>query len=106
MIPWFQHLKTPKNHSAAKWIWPAATAPRLAVETALFRATLQPPPGATHLELHLSAEGRYILWLGDSADALARGPARTDLHHRPLDTYSLDLRTPSDAATSEPAADV
>lgn len=88
MPAWFTPLK-----DAARWIWLARTAdaspPRS--ETALFHGNLTPPPNTHSIELHVSAEGRYTLWLNDQADPLGHGPARGDRYHRSVDTYSIDI---------------
>src|SRR4051812_33188694 len=88
MPAWYAALK-----DAGQWIWAARADGELAprVETALFCGKLTPPPGTKTIELHVSAEGRYTLWLGDDADPLGHGPARTGRYHRSLDTYSLDI---------------
>jgi len=88
-MPWFALLKHPDNSPRARWIWP--NTPTRRGETALFTTTLAIPPEATRLELHLSAEGRYTLWLNSQPDPLGRGPARNDLQHRSLDVYEIDF---------------
>src|SRR3954470_14290924 len=88
MASWFAPLK-----NVGRWIWlarePGAMAPR--VETGLFCGRLTPPEGTRSIELHVSAEGRYTLWIGEGADPLGHGPARTGRYQRSLDTYSLDV---------------
>jgi hypothetical protein len=88
MPAWYEALK-----GVGQWIWPAAAAgqARGRTETALFRGRLLPPPEAVRVELHVSAEGRYTLWVNDGREPLGRGPARTDLQHRSVDTYEVAL---------------
>jgi len=91
MAEWFAPLR-----DTAKWIWlprdRSAFAPPIPRdEVVLFHGALAPPAGTHSVELHVSAEGRYALWLNDEADPLGHGPARTDRQHRTLDTYSIDV---------------
>ena len=83
---WFSHLK----ETAARWIWPRFAAPVPRNQMALFHAELMPPPGTRRVELFVSAEGRYTLWVNDEREPLGRGPARTDSLHRSLDPFDLE----------------
>lgn len=99
-MPWFALLKYPDGTPRGRWIWPVGGHHRQ--QTALFTATLSIPHDAVRLEIHLTAEGRYTLWLDDQRDALGRGPARNDLQHRSLDVYEIDFseqRPPSNSLT-------
>jgi hypothetical protein len=94
MAEWFLPLR-----DAARWIWlPHAEFPfgTERDQVALFHGAIVPPPGTQVVELHVSAEGRYTVWLNDSDDPLGHGPARTDSIHRTLDNYAIDISGASD----------
>src|ERR1035437_1475823 len=86
MAAWFSERK-----DVAHWIWLPAEVRGVPgrVETGLFHGVVTPPPGTHTVELHVSAEGRYTIWLNDEAEPLRHGPARTYRYHRSLDVYEL-----------------
>ena len=86
---WFDDLQ-----GAAKWIW--HDQPLARNDTALFYARVDPPAGTTQIELHVSADNRYVLWAiphggKTPAMSLGRGPARGDVQHKSLDSYGLNV---------------
>ncbi len=91
---WFSHLK----ETPARWIWPRFAAPVPRNQVALFHAEVVPPAGTRRVELSVSAEGRYTLWLNDEREPLGRGPARTDLLHRSVDRFDLESEGTGEAA--------
>src|SRR4051812_48056828 len=90
MAAWWHILKTAQGHAGGVWIWPAGEL-RARGDVGLFRGALRAPAGATHLHLYICAEGRYILWRNEEEQAVGRGPARGDLHHRGVDSYVLKI---------------
>ncbi|MGN6367533.1 MAG: alpha-L-rhamnosidase-related protein [Phycisphaerae bacterium] len=94
-MPITPHWFLPLKDTPARWIWPRFPAPTPRNQLALFHAELLPPPGTRRIQLHLSAEGRYTLWLNDEREPLGRGPARTDPLHRSLDPYELESDGPA-----------
>lgn len=59
----------------------------------LFRRPFQLPGKRARLEVHVSADSRYLLYCNGAL--VGRGPARGDVHHQFFDTYDLSsaLRT-------------
>jgi hypothetical protein len=91
---WFDRLKSPDPSAASHWIWPPREITGQRSQTALFHRRLELPPGTVRIELHLSAETRYTLWINDQREAFGHGPARTDFYHRSVDTYEVDFAGP------------
>ncbi len=75
---------------AAKWIWhPENTEKRR--DFVLFYGVLTPTADTTQVELYVSGDGRYEIYadIGNGAQRLGRGPARSDPMHTSLDPYAI-----------------
>lgn len=75
---------------AARWIWhPEQTSERR--DFMLFYGILTPPAGTEIAELYVSGDGRYTIYadIGQGAQKLGRGPARSDPQHTSIDPYAI-----------------
>ena len=102
MARWYEAWTGLVKSGGAKYIWAPEVQRGLRCERTdlvMFHGVLRPPVGTRRVDMRVMAEGRYTLWIDEQAEALGRGPARSDIFHRQVDAYELDF-----AAGSVPAA--